>query len=129
VETFNPYSLLSAEQQTGKPMRRHGNWADCDKTKSGEGELRLMGYSMRTKDFRYTAWFHYNSALCLPLLDVALYAEELYDHRNETPEEFGHLEMVNLAKKSGAEPVARAYRERLIAFIKSSMVFRGCFKG
>jgi hypothetical protein len=104
-------------------------WYDCDKTKKNvSDEMSLMGYSMRTLEFRYTAWFHYNRPLALPLLDTAPYAEELYDHRNEKPSDFTHLEIVNLVKKGGFESVIKKYREKLLHFIRTEIKFRGPFK-
>ncbi len=41
----------------------------------------VMGYSLRTQDFRYSAWLLFDVNTYLPLLDTAPLAEELYDHR------------------------------------------------
>ena len=61
----------------GKGTRPISKWFDCDKTRNPDNEVAVMGYSMRTPDFRYTAWFHYNRKLCLPILDVAPFDEEV----------------------------------------------------
>jgi hypothetical protein len=83
---------------------------------------------MRTIDFRYTAWFHYNRVKCIPTLDVAPFEEELYDHRGETLADYTHQETINVAHKLGYETVRRNLRETLIDFIKKKVVFKGCFE-
>jgi len=60
-----------------KGTRPRSQWFDCDKTRNPDNELSIMGYSLRTNDFRYTAWFHYNRKMCLPILDIAPYDEEV----------------------------------------------------
>lgn len=60
-----------------KGTRPRSQWFDCDKTRNPDNELSIMGYSLRTNDFRYTSWFHYNRKMCIPILDVAPYDEEV----------------------------------------------------
>lgn len=129
-----------------KGGRMGSMWLDGDKTKNPPDEICVMGYSMRTSDFRYTAWFHYNRHLCVPILDVAPFEEEvpycdqiarhlifamwqLYDHRGETLADFTHQEIVNLIHKPGFESIVRSYREQTIAFVRTKVIFRGCFVG
>jgi hypothetical protein len=56
----------------------------------------------------------------------------LYDHRGELPEDFTHLETVNLLRRSkrvpGVEKSASLMRQAVIDFIKYRAVFRGCYK-
>jgi arylsulfatase A-like enzyme len=113
----------------GTKPHRYSSWWDCDKTKNPPDEISVMGYSMRTSEFRYTAWFHYNRPKAIPLLDVAPFAEELYDHRGETLADFTHLETVNLVQKPGYDSTRKAFREQLITYIRKNIVFRGPFKG
>jgi hypothetical protein len=113
----------------GTKPHRYSSWWDCDKTKNPPDEISVMGYSMRTSEFRYTAWFHYNRPKAIPLLDVAPFAEELYDHRGETLADFTHLETVNLVHKPGYDSTRKAFREQLITYIRKNIVFRGPFKG
>ncbi len=56
---------------------RRSIWRDCDKTKNGTDEISLMGYSMRSLEYRYTAWFHFNRLQALPILDSPPYTEEV----------------------------------------------------
>ena len=64
-------------QDGAKVARPKTNWFDCDKTRNPDNEVAVMGYSMRGSSFRYTAWFHYNRKLCLPILDIAPFDEEV----------------------------------------------------
>ena len=53
-------------------------WFDCDKTKKNiNDEFSVMGYSLSTLDWRYTAWFNYNRHLCIPIIDMAPFDEEV----------------------------------------------------
>lgn len=109
-----------------KHIREH-MWEDCDKYKKtnlGE-EICLLGYAMRTPDFRYVCYFHFDRLTAKPQLDVAPFAEELYDHRNEALKDFTHLETVNVAKRSGFEGYVAGLRTKLIDFIKKDVKFKG----
>ena len=88
-----------------------------------------MGYSLRTSEFRYTAWFHYNRPKAIPLLDVTPFAEELYDHRGETLQDFTHQETINIIHKPNYESTKKALRDQLVNFIRTNVIFRGPFKG
>jgi hypothetical protein len=52
----------------------------------------------------------------------------LYDHRGEKLEDFTHLETANLARRPGFEQTLVALRMKLSQFIKTNIVFRGCFE-
>jgi len=113
----------------GTKPHRYSMWWDCDKTKNPPDEISVMGYSLRTSEFRYTAWFHYNRPKAVPLIDVAPFAEELYDHRGETLKDFTHQETVNLVHKPGFDATRKAMQDQLISFIRKEVIFRGPFKG
>ena len=112
----------------GTKPHRYSHWWDCDKTKNPPDEISVMGYSLRTPEFRYTAWFHFNRPKALPLVDVAPFAEELYDHRGETLQDFTHQETINLAHKSGFDSTKKGLYEQLVSFIRKEVIFRGPFK-
>ena len=112
----------------GTKPHRYSHWWDCDKTKNPSDEISVMGYSLRTPEFRYTAWFHFNRPKALPLVDVAPFAEELYDHRGETLQDFTHQETINLAHKSGFDSTKKGLYEQLVSFIRKEVIFRGPFK-
>lgn len=107
---------------------RKNIWHDCDKTVNPPDEISVMGYSLRTTEYRYSAWFHFNRAQAMPIFDVAPFAEELYDHRGETLADFTHQEIVNLANKIGYESILKKLREQLVHFLRKKVVYRGPFK-
>ena len=75
------------------PMNHHirNAWFECNNVeKNIDGEISMMGYSMRTVDYRYTTWFHFDRVNAKPFFDVAPFAEELYDHRGESLGNFTH---------------------------------------
>jgi hypothetical protein len=84
-----------------------------------------MGYSMRTLDYRYTAWLHFNRTGMIPYFDLQPFTEELYDHRREIPEDFTHLELVNLAKDTRYEDARYSLYLKLITYLKNNIVYRG----
>jgi len=62
-----------------KGDRPYTRWFDCDKTVDPDNndQVSVMGYSLRTNDFRYNAWFQYDRRNCLPILDKPLFDEEV----------------------------------------------------
>merc|ERR1712216_422585 len=46
-------------------------------------QTKLMGYTVRTEDWRYTAWLEFDNVTISPLTDSSL-GRELYDHRGDT---------------------------------------------
>ncbi|TGZ50219.1 Uncharacterized protein DBV15_11577 [Temnothorax longispinosus] len=50
-------------------------------------EINIMGYSLKTSDYRYTAWIPFAHETCKPDWDIII-AEELYDHRIDRAEDF-----------------------------------------
>lgn len=103
-----------------RKVRQPPVWYDCntdernwnsDSEKGGmkllnQHNLMLMGYSLRTLEWRYTAWIDFNSSSLRPIPHplnsyVPLF-EELYDHRgniltDQPLGDFTHGELVNLA--------------------------------
>ena len=63
-------------------VERFASWGECDRMSKDPNILSVMGYSMRTRDYRYTAWFHYDRDKALPLTDVPLFEVEV--RRDET---------------------------------------------
>lgn len=59
-----------------------------------------MGYTLKTNDYRYTAWIPFAHETCKPDWNIIL-AEELYDHRTDRAEDFNlaaSLKMFNTKK-------------------------------
>lgn len=79
----------------GKPA-----WADNGIDHTHRANFTHMGYSIRTADWRYTAWYPWDGArLCARWAADTLTAAELYDHRGEAafPSDFDAGERENVA--------------------------------
>jgi hypothetical protein len=112
-----------------KKANRKGIWTDCNVDIKENNEISLLGYSMRTPEYRYTAYFHYNRTNFLRnKIEVDLinppYQQELYDHKNETLADFTHREIINLAYKASYAVTVNQLRAKLIQFIKDKIVFK-----
>ena len=75
------------------------------------GQMTVMGYSMRTIDFRYTIWLHFDRINNLIDWGKEIVAEELYDHREDGEESLGKGERRNLLAKSVDKAVKAQYKE------------------
>eukprot|EP01041_Mallomonas_annulata_P003872 gene3872-7730_t len=104
-------------------------WKSCtiqdNYNEKGANELSLMGYSLRTTEFRYTAWLHFNRTIMQTLFDMPPYDEELYDHRGELLSDFTHLEVVDLARSRRYRKVVRNHRKVLLYYLSKNIVFHG----
>ncbi|CRK88537.1 CLUMA_CG002215, isoform A [Clunio marinus] len=70
-------------------------------------EIKIMGYSIRSKQFRYTAWIKFNSKK-FKRNWRKIYGEELYDHS------FDDDENINLAHRFGFEDIKNEFKQRLM---------------
>lgn len=88
-------------------------------------DIKIMGYTMRTKQFRYTAWIKFNHKkfkrskssptncqLILQKFFIAdwrkIHGEELYDHS------FDSQENINLAHRNGFEAIRSQLKDQLM---------------
>jgi hypothetical protein len=100
-------------------------WTDCDMNKKDDpAEVSLMGYSLRTPDYKYIAYFHFNRTTWKVETEKLPYQQELYDHKNETLSDFTHREVSNLAFRSAYAVTVNNLRRKLIDFIKTKIVFK-----
>ena len=100
-------------------------WTDCDMNKKDDpAEVSLMGYSLRTPDYKYIAYFHFNRTSWKVETDKLPYQQELYDHKNETLSDFTHREVSNLAFRSTYAVTVNNLRRKLIDFINTKIVFK-----
>jgi hypothetical protein len=102
-------------------------WNECDKDNVSPDVISAMGYSMRTNDYRYTAWIRMDAETMKPMWDLPPLEEDLFDHRNETLADFTHQETSNIAKRPGNDQIVQAFREKLMKFLKTEVVYRGRF--
>jgi hypothetical protein len=92
--------------------------------KDDPNEVSLMGYSLRTPDYKYIAYFPLNRTTWKIELDRPPYQQELYDHKNETLADFNHREVTNLAFRSAYGVTVNNLRRKLIDFIRTKIVFK-----
>ena len=88
-------------------------------------QVSVMGYTFRYADYRYTFWLHWNRVRNIPDLTAPIFAEELYDHRNETLEQFTHRELVNLVHQPEYIDVTLMLRKKAYIFLNKDVKFRG----
>lgn len=105
-------------------------WTDCNKKDSAlplEKELSMMGYSMRTTQYRYTLWVPFDKTVIQPnwTLAATIRQEELYDHRDEKPTDFTHREIFNLADDPKFKSLKDGFRDKLISLIQNEFIFLG----
>jgi len=104
-------------------------WWDCSRddnnTPKAQEQLSIMGYSMRTADYRYTVWLPFDRAVMAVDWDAPVFEEELYDHRGETLEDYTHQELVNVAKKPSFLKVVTSLRTQLLAYLRANIIFHG----
>ncbi|KYM80558.1 Iduronate 2-sulfatase [Atta colombica] len=60
-------------------------------------DINIMGYTLKTSDYRYTAWIPFVHTTCKPDWDVII-AEELYDHKTDRAEEFNIAALPEMLK-------------------------------
>ena len=83
---------------------------------------------MRTSEYRYNAYFYMNrtsSTTNKPLhVDTSfVYAQELFDHKNESLSDFTKRETVNIAGKSFYASVVAKLHAQLVKFIETQIIF------
>ncbi len=82
--------------------------------KKEEGKAKLMGYSMRTSQYRYTVWMK-NFTSDQPYSADKVYTLELYDY-NKDP-----LEKVNVAYEKNYASVAADLNKKMIEYFNSKV--------
>lgn len=130
-------------------------WNDCDMTPPKQGEIQdfsVMGYSMRTLNYRYTAWVRFNLTTLTPewskdftetengpgdlgnyvvavdgttvsLPTQGIVYEELYDHVGDTVAHYTLKEYENIARNVEMSDVLVALRRRLLTYLKRHVVY------
>ena len=79
-------------------------------------DFDFMGYSIRTKDWRYTIWLPWDGEILEAIWDRD-YADELYDHAGDDSSVFCKYEQVNMAAER--QDVAKTLRRKLKAYFSS----------
>ena len=97
-------------------------WDGCN-IDARSNETSLMGYSMRTLDFRYTMYIPFSRPQLLPRWDLPILSEELYDHRKGYLGDLGHFETVNLATDRKYLSILKEHRKTLRDFLWNEVVY------
>ena len=81
-------------------------------------ETEIMGYTIRTDEWRYTCWFEFDTVLIVPKIHNII-GQELYDHREDTGEEIDWKgEHFNLAKNKMYVQVVNTLHEKILNYIQ-----------
>ena len=81
-------------------------------SKLGYKSGKVMGYSIRTDQYRFTVWMH-NYTSDKPFDEKKVYATELYDYQRDP------LEKENLAKEKRYEKLSASLYKKMQDFLKS----------
>ena len=103
VASFSQYGRCDHDPATGYYKRCSGEAREM---------IQVMGYSVRTEDFRYTEWFTYNGGTLKPEYNDTV-AVELYDHRGDPGNDFDFYDQVNLAHNTSFASVAKLHAQIL----------------
>lgn len=98
-------------------------WIPCDVNPRNKREVSVMGYSMRTLDFRYTQYIPFIRPQRVPNFSAPLFTEELYDHRDDKPGDLGHKELVNFAKDISYSSILQTFRKEMKSFLWNEVVY------
>jgi hypothetical protein len=119
IELVRDPSLSSSERD----QLLSNMWETCD-IHHRDDEVCLMGYSIRTKSFRYTAYLPYNRRINrvynLTTSEPLRYEmEELYDHREDHPSSpLVNRELMNIAQLPRYQKKMEAMRRILNNFLR-----------
>ena len=110
----------------GGPTDGVNNWGDSLPVnfsvwnKFHRNATKLMGYTIRTDEWRYTAWFEFSDVAIRPLTDgYHSLGRELYDHRGDTGLWIDWPgENVNLVDRSELATIVNALHAAILGYIR-----------
>ncbi len=85
----------------------------------------IMGYSVRSRDFRYTEWVGFNATSCTPDFEN-VQDRELYDHRRDPDEYENVVDSVDYAEH--ASKLAKALRNKMQKLVVREIMAKSSFK-
>jgi len=104
---------VSVKEYAMSQYPRKMDKADINKTVDGKG--KLMGYSMRTEQYRYTVWLKNFTSDQVYSADK-VYTKELYDYVKDP------LEKVNVSEDKKYAEIAADLDKKMLAYFKSKEV-------
>jgi iduronate 2-sulfatase len=84
----------------------------AEMTKLGYSDSKMMGYSLRTDQYRYTIWMN-NFTSKQSFNESQVYASEMYDYVKDP------LEKVNVVNDKNYTSISAGLKSKMIAFFKS----------
>ena len=117
---------LYRKREQGRSVDIDDKWsAICGSDNKPKGSV--MGYSIRTDKFRYTAWIPYSSELKRVDYDAVFLSEELYSHVNAMVQDFTNRESVNIANfpplDTKAQEALQQHRNILLNYLRKKAWF------
>ena len=104
-----PTSVIKEYAVSQYPRSNGGTETD----RSGYADAKVMGYSIRNQQYRFTLWMGNNYRSSQPFNKDYIIGTELYDYKNDP------LEKVNVAKESKYTEVSKKMYQQIIDFFKS----------
>ena len=118
--SFSQYSRCPGARQWPKVVTGQPDWYmnNCEKVPARN--ISYMGYTVRSPDYRYTMWFHWDGDTCEAKWDAPLEdsngGHELYSHIGHTdPGDFDNYENQNLANDPAHADVVQQMKKILLA--------------
>ncbi len=90
-----------------------GSAATSENERLGYGRTNVMGYSIRTEQYRYTIWMKDSFRSNQPFNKELVVGTELYDYEKDP------LETVNVANDKKYTAVSKTMNNKMMAFLKS----------
>jgi hypothetical protein len=89
--------------------------ASAENERLGYTDANAMGYSIRTKQYRYTIWMSNGFRSSKPFDSKLIIGTELYDYKKDP------LETVNVANEKKYAAVTKQLNTKMMAFLKSQV--------
>jgi len=89
--------------------------ATAENERLGYADANAMGYSIRTKQYRYTMWMSNGFRSSKPFDSKLIIGAELYDYKKDP------LETVNVANEKKYAAVSKQMNAKMMAFLKSQV--------
>ncbi len=107
----NPGSIVKEYSVSQYPRSN----ATAENERLGYASANAMGYSIRTKQYRYTIWMNNGFRSTQAFSNDLIIGTEMYDYKKDP------LEKVNVAKEKKYAAVAKNMNEKMMAFLKSQV--------
>jgi hypothetical protein len=107
----NPSSKVKEFSVSQYPRSSDGVETD----RQGYAEAKVMGYSIRNKNYRYTVWMTNGYRSTQPYDEKLLLGTELYDYKKDP------FEKVNVVDERAYKMVSAEMKSQMLQFFKSQL--------